>query len=137
VYLFDTDTLSFLLRPRPDEALRNRFAQTPLSERCTSAINVAELLYGAQRSPQADRRERLLVTIASLAQQLRILPFDREAAEQYARVRAELERQGSPLAMADLLIAAVALAQGHIVVTGNIAHFARIPDLIVENWITS
>ena len=64
-----------------------------------------------------------------------ILPFDELAAEAYARVRAELERQGSPLALADLMIASVALVHDLTVVTGNVSHFARVRGLAVENWL--
>ena len=64
-----------------------------------------------------------------------ILPFDTAAARIYAQLRADLERRGTPLADADLRIAAIALAHGFTVVTGNIRHFGRVPGLPVENWL--
>jgi tRNA(fMet)-specific endonuclease VapC len=64
-----------------------------------------------------------------------ILPFDDTAAGVYGALRAQLERQGTPLAEPDLRIAAVALANDLILVTGNVRHFARVPGLPIENWL--
>jgi predicted nucleic acid-binding protein len=36
----------------------------------------------------------------------------------------------------DLRIASIALSRGLVVVTGNVRHFSRVPDLRVENWLT-
>lgn len=66
---------------------------------------------------------------------LSVLPFDVAAAHRYGEVRAELERRGTPLGEADLRIGAIALTRGLTVVTGNVRHFQRIPDLSVENWL--
>ncbi len=49
--------------------------------------------------------------------------------------RAGMERRGTPLGEADLRIGAIALSRGLTVVTGNVRHFQRIPDLSVENWL--
>lgn len=64
-----------------------------------------------------------------------MLPFDRDAALVYGAIRADLERQGQGLPHADLQIAAVALSNGLLLVTGNVRHFARVPDLRIENWL--
>ncbi len=53
----------------------------------------------------------------------------------YARVRAYLETQGTPIGGNDLLIAAQALALDLTVVTANIREFSRVPNLKVENWL--
>ena len=96
--------------------------------------HAGELLYGAQRrGPQADD---LLDRIETrLLPELPVLPFDASAARRYGEVRAELERRGTPLGDADLRIAAIALARGLTVVTGNVRHFQRVPGLPVENWL--
>ena len=83
--------------------------------------------------PQADD---LLDRIETrLLPELPVLPFDASAARRYGEVRAELERRGTPLGDADLRIAAIALARGLTVVTGNVRHFQRVPGLPVENWL--
>jgi predicted nucleic acid-binding protein len=66
---------------------------------------------------------------------LRVLSFDTQAAYKYGQVRDELERNGVPIGDADLRIAAIALARGFTMVTGNTNHFRRVPGLPVENWL--
>ena len=132
MFLFDTDTLSRLLRRDPSPSLLIRLASVPPEEQFTTAITVGEMVYGAERS---SRREYLLKQFEDrLWPMVRILPFDRAAGEAYGRPRAELERAGTPLAEPDLRIAAIALTHDLIVVTGNTRHFSRVPGLHVENW---
>jgi tRNA(fMet)-specific endonuclease VapC len=66
---------------------------------------------------------------------LSVLPFDAEAARRYGEARAFLERQGTPVGDADLRIAAIGLARGLTLITGNVRHFERVPGLAVENWL--
>ncbi len=133
MFLFDTDTLSQMMRREPLPSLLVRMAALPSEEQFTSAITVGEMVFGAQRSP---RREYLLSQLEELLwPNLRILPFDHAAAETYGRIRAELERAGTPLAEPDLRIGAIALTRDLTVVTGNTRHFSRIPSLRVENWL--
>ncbi len=62
-------------------------------------------------------------------------PFHRLAAETYGRLRAGLERAGTPLSEPDLRSAAIALSRDRAAVTSNVRHFARVPGLQVENWL--
>lgn len=131
-YLFDTDTLSSLLRPRPDLAVARRLAAVPANEQFTSAITLAELFFGALRRERVD----LLDRIEALAEAIPVLPFDEVSARTFAELRAGLEHQGAPLAEADLRIAAIARTFSLVLVTGNERHLNRVPGLIVENWIS-
>lgn len=133
MFLFDTDTLSNVLRREPSSALLVRLAEVPPGEQFTTTITVGEMVYGANRSA---RREYLLKQFEErLWPTLRILPFDRQAAETYGALRAELERSGTPLAEPDLRIASIGLSHDLTVVTGNVRHFSRVPGLTIENWI--
>ena len=133
MYLFDTDTLSNVLRKEPSPALLVRLASVPLENQFTTTITVGEMVYGAHRS---SRRDDLLRQFDErLWPTMQILTFDRGAAETYGVLRAELERSGTPLAEPDLRIGAIALSHHLTVVTGNVRHFSRIPGLAVENWI--
>lgn len=134
-YVLDTDVLSNLLKRVPAKSLVAKLAQVPIAQQCTTSITVGELIYGASRAMArtADlltQIERILLT------DLTILPFDRDAARRYGTLRAELERQGTPLADADLRIAAITLANGFTLVTGNERHFQRVAGLPLENWLT-
>ena len=133
-YCFDTDVLSAVLRRDPPLALVRRLAQVPPTEQTTTAITVGELLYGAARrgSPALTRRVRKLLESA-----LSIVPFDRRAAEVYGELRAVLEREGRRLDEPDLRIAAIARSRELTLVTGNVRHFERVPELVVENWLAA
>ncbi len=134
MYLLDTNILSNLIRRVPSPALIARLAVTPSEQQFTSTITVGELIYGARKA--VDRQEYWIEQIEQrLLPNVHVLTFDQAAAYQYGALRAWLEQQGTPLADADMRIAAVALAQNLILVTGNVRHFQRVPNLRVENWL--
>lgn len=129
-YLFDTDAISELLRPRPVPGFVDWVAAIPRSEQFTSAITIGELFKGAYRSTERVRHlrnieERVLPAVT-------VLPYELSAARVFGRVRAELEARGEILPDADLQIAAIALHHDLEVVTGNLRHFERIPGLRVN-----
>ncbi len=134
MYLLDTDILSNLAKRTPSTALVAKLASVPREAQFTSSITLGEMVYGAYRLPEytslfLERLDRVLLP------NLSVLPFDVAAAHRYGEMRAELERRGTPLGEADLRIGAIALTRGLTVVTGNVRHFQRIPNLSVENWL--
>ncbi len=58
-----------------------------------------------------------------------------KAAAHYGAIRASLEKQGMPIGVNDLHIAAHARSEGLILVTNNAREFERVEALRVENWI--
>ena len=133
MYLFDTDILSQIAKKKRPEALMSRLARTPLLSQHTSAINAAEIYYGIFRT---EGRESLLRFFeGQIFPRLTILPFDRESALIYGRLKSVLEQKGRPRFEPDLQIAAIALQNRLTIVTGNIRHFSGIPGLKVENWL--
>ncbi len=104
------------------------------SEVVLCSVVKAELYYGVQRS------QHLMQTWTKLQQFLTLfvsLPFDDVAAEHYAKVRAHLALQGTPIGPNDLFIAAIALAHDTVLVTHNTREFARVQGLRLENWQSS
>ena len=96
------------------------------------AIVKSELLYGAEKYANRDRRQRLVMeTLAPF----RSVPFDDDAAIIYARVRHELEIAGQVIGPYDLQIAAICLLHGFTLVTANIGEFSRVTDLVIEDWL--
>ena len=63
-----------------------------------------------------------------------VLQWDRNAASEYGHLRAHLEAQGTPIGVLDTMIAAHALSLNATIVTNNVRHFERVPDLRLENW---
>jgi tRNA(fMet)-specific endonuclease VapC len=133
LYCFDTDIVSAVLRAQPPLRLVRRLAATPIAEQCTTAITAGELLYGVDKRGNPRLTELVREFVAGSVQ---VLPFDRRAAERYGPLRALLEREGRRLGEPDLRIASIALARDLTLVTANVRHFRRVPDLRVENWLS-
>jgi predicted nucleic acid-binding protein len=129
-YLFDTDAISEVLKPRPAAGYVRWLSAIPREEQFTSAVVVGELYKGAFRSSAAARHlenveKRVLPAVT-------VLSYDVAAARVYGQVRAHLESAGRPLADADLQIAATALVHDLEFVTGNVKHFKRVPGLRIS-----
>jgi len=140
MYLFDTDILSAVAKKRRPEGLMEKLAGLPRAAQFTSAVNVAEIHFGirlmeGRGEMKADRAEGLLRFFEEeIFARLTILPFDRESAVVYGRLKAALEQKGRPRFEPDLQIASIAVHHGLAIVTGNVRHFGGIPGLKVENW---
>ncbi len=129
-YLLDTNICIALLRGHA--AAVSRMVAIPPSACAVSSISVYELQTGVEKCQQPER-ERQKVDL--LLSSLRIVEFDRDAAEQSAVVRVQLERAGTPIGPYDLLLAGHALAQGMTFVTADVDEFSRVSGLTVVNWL--
>lgn len=132
MYCFDTDVLSAVLRRDPPLPLIRRLAQVPAQEQFTTSVTLGELLFGASKRGSAELAERVRGLVSRAAA---VLPFDASAADVYGPLRARLESEGRRLDEPDLQIASIALSRRLTLVTGNVRHFERVPDLPVENWL--
>lgn len=126
--ILDSDHCIAILRKRLD--LREHVP--PDEELATTAISVAELTHGAQRS---QRRDDNLARLEVLLSALAVLPFDESAARRFGRLKADLEAAGTPLDDMDLQIASIALENRLPLLTNNIKHFERIQGLELQNWL--
>jgi len=133
MYLFDTDIIANIFKKQPSPGLIAKLAKTPLRAQHISTITISEIVYGAWKSSQPRRHLENLEKI--LLPTVTILGFDSKAAYVCGRLRARLEQEGKPLALADLEIAAIAIAHDLVLVSGNTGHFSRIPGLALENWL--
>jgi tRNA(fMet)-specific endonuclease VapC len=95
------------------------------------SVVVGELLFGALRSRDVARN---LAQVRTFVSGLRSLPFDDRAADEYATIRANLAAKGTQIGPNDLLIAAIALANGLTLVTHNTAEFSRVVGLNLDDW---
>ncbi len=134
LYLLDTDHLSYLQERHP--RVLARLSLFRAGDRLfTSVVGVAELLKGIHLLP-AGRRQRELLELyhQTLQRMAAILPISRSAAERFAAIDASLRRKGRPIPVNDVWVAAAALVEGAILVTGD-AHFTHIDQLKTENWV--
>ena len=133
MFLFDTDIITNIVKPRPSLNLLRRLEKISKNQQYVSTITIAEIVYGAEKSQRPDFHLNQLETI--LLPAVNIISFDAKAAYVCGRIRAELEKRGTPLDLADLEIAAIAIAKNLILVTNNVRHFERVPLLRYENWL--
>ena len=127
--MLDTNICVQVIRDRPPD-LRQRFKDAA-DQLCISAITLAELLHGAEKSARVAQN---LAAVEQFAARLEVLPFAEAAAAQFGQLRAELERDGRPAGAYDMLIGAHARSLGLILVTNNRREFDRMSGLRVESW---
>jgi len=77
---------------------------------------------------------RTLANQQVFLQSYQSLPFNDKEAEFYGKIKADLERLGSPIGPNDVLIASIALANNLILVTHNTREFSRVAGLSIEDW---
>ena len=133
MFLFDTDTLTNIVKPQPSKKLLNRLQKIPKSKQYVSTVTIFEIVYGAEKSLRPEFHLKNLETL--LLPAVNIVGFDTKAAYVSGRIRATLEKQGTPLDLADLEIASIAIANDMILITNNVRHFKRVPKLKYENWL--
>jgi tRNA(fMet)-specific endonuclease VapC len=130
-FLLDTNILSAHLR-RPS-GLAHRFFQYS-GRLYTSTVALAELFVWAHNRPDPTK---VLTTIDELVfQEVSLLEYDRDCANEFGRVRIQLRRSGIEVPSVDLMIASVALVYDLTFVTHNTADFQRVPGLRLDDWLT-
>ena len=85
---------------------------------CISEVTVAELLFGAERSNNVERNLQL---VTDFCQDIKVIPLS-SALCCYARSKAALYSQGTPIEDLDLFIGCTAVANQMIMVTENKKH---------------
>ncbi len=131
-YMLDTDISSYIIKKRPP-LIGARLAKVSVSDICISVVTKAELLYGVARSSNKRVNRRAVDEFLAF---VRVLPWDDEAAEHYAEIRAALEAAGAPIGNLDTMIAAHARSCRITVVTNNERHFRKVPGLRADNWLS-
>ena len=128
-YLLDTNIVIYVIKRRPPQALAIFNQQA--GRMAISAITLAELQHGAEKSSVPATN---LAVVEDFCSRLEVLPYAAKAAQHYGSIRAALEKQGQPIGVNDLHIAAHARSEGLTLVTNNLREFERVPALQLENW---
>lgn len=126
-FLFDTNALSEAFRRRPNPGFVRWLGELSPDRQFTSSVVVAELYVAAYRASGSEKwlrriREAILPVV-------KVIHFDLDCAHVCGRIQAGLLDRGVPIESADVLIAATALRYRLALVTANVRHFDRIPDL--------
>lgn len=132
-YLLDTDTASRLMRAdRSTVTAMRRSGATAIG---ISTVTMAELIYGARLRPEAPA---VMAAVRAFLSRVTVHPWDPDAAEFHATVRATAKAQGRSAGTFDLMIAAHARALGAKLVTSDkaIANLG-VEGLQVVSWAKS
>lgn len=130
MYMLDTNILIYAIKHKPPKVFERLKAH--LSDGlCISAITLAEMEHGVQKSAFPAKNEAALLQFLTI---LDVLPFDDRAAVEYGSICAGLQKQGTPIGTMDMLIAGHARAESLTLVTNNVREFQRVPGLAIENW---
>jgi tRNA(fMet)-specific endonuclease VapC len=129
-YLLDTNICVFVIRQKSPLVLQ-RLRQHAADDVGISTVTLSELRYGADKSHDPTKNH---VALNAFFAPLEIIDFDAKAADQYGKVRADLENRGVPIGPLDTMIAAHALSLGITLVTNNISEFSRVSGLTFEDW---
>ena len=129
LYMLDTNTVSHIIKRQPQAI--GRLLEVPMHSVCISAITAGELAFGLANRPQA---VALQAAVQEFLRRVEVMPWDDAVAQSYGTLRAELNKNGTPLAALDLQIAAHALHLKAILVSNDKA-FAQVGLLLVEDWV--
>ncbi|CAH1667124.1 PIN domain-containing protein [Chelatococcus asaccharovorans] len=134
-YLLDTSIIGNATGPSPSQSLLAWLADQDDDDLYITSLTVAEIRRGILETPAGKQRNDLGDWLSGPEgpQTLfagRILPFDEAAALIWARMMADAKASGQPSSALATIIAAVAEANGCIVVTDNPKGF---PDVEVIN----
>ena len=134
-YVLDTNAVSALMKgePRVVEKLR----ALDKSDAAVPQPVIAEIAYGIERLPRSKRRAALEERFELVRTELPRVEWTDAVSESFGTIKAALERKGARIEDFDAAIAAHALALEAVLVTANLDHMVRIPNLRVEDWTKS
>lgn len=129
-YMLDTNICIYVIKHKPEKVFQ-KLQEVDPSDVCISSVTYAELVHGVEKSAAVDKN-RLALSI--FLANIEILDFDVNAAEGYGKIRADLEKNGTPIGPLDMMIAGHARSLDYTVVTNNVKEFKRVSGLKIENW---
>ena len=130
-YMLDTNICIYILKKKPESVLKRLLELKP-SDVCMSSVTYSELVYGVEKSASVEKNR---MALAILLAKIEIVSFDVYAANCYGKIRADLEKKGTPIGPLDTMIAAHALSLGCTIVTNNVREFSRVDQLCVADWV--
>ena len=128
--MLDTNICIYAIKHKPEQVFMRLQEHDPI-DICISSVTYAELVHGVEKSKAIEKNR---VALALLLANIEIMNFDSLAAECYGKIRADLEKAGTPIGPLDMMIAGHAKALGYTVVTNNTKEFERVRGLKLENW---
>ena len=135
--LLDTNVVSELMRPIPNEQVQQWVSRQVIDTLFLSAITLAEIYFGLMVLPDGQKKQSLYDAFDRLILPVfsgRILPFDAQIAMSYAEIRAHARQKGFAIATADGYIAAIAKFHKLTVATRDVSPFEYAGLSVINPW---
>jgi len=129
MYLLDTNTIIYHFKGLGQ--VSSHLANVSVNELLLPSLVIFELRVGVAKAGFPEKRVNQLEKFINAIHEV---PFGKQEAEYAALVRAQLERQGTPIGCIDVLIAGMALTHQAILVTHNVTEFSRVDKLNLIDW---
>ena len=136
-FLLDTNCISELIRPRPEQRVLDWMDAADESLLYLSVLTVGEIRKGLAELAQSKRRTQLETWLEVDLQARfsgRILPIDGPVADRWGQLAGDAKRQGKTLAVIDGLLAASALQHNLTVVSRNTSDFLHTRVSVLNPW---
>lgn len=136
-YLLDTCVISELVKPSPNANVIDWINNTPSERLYLSVITIGEIRKGLTKLPDSKRKDLLANWLNSLLEDYdnRIYPINLTVAENWGIIQGKAEKQGTPMASIDSLIAATAYTYNLVLVTRNVRDFEASSLPIHNPWV--
>lgn len=133
MYLLDTNILSELVKKKPNGYLMARLSTLPVHTLYTSTICLMELRYGS--ALRDDFESFWTKIVEQIVSQIQIVPLGPKEGLIAGDLLARLRKKGQTIGLEDILISATAISHDLVLVSGNVRHFSKIEECVVENWL--
>ncbi len=137
--LLDTNVVSEAMKPEPDPAVRDWLDEQAAETLYLSSVTIAELLFGIGSLPKGKRRDRLATAVDGVLALFegRLLPFDTDAARNYADLAVKARAAGKGFPAPDGYIAAIAAAHGFAVASRDTSAFNAAGLAVIDPWVAA
>jgi len=135
--ILDTNVISALMRPAPDDDVIRWLNSQPRPSIWTTSVTIFEIEFGLRTMPAGRRQASMAASFQSWLQNIiqeRIANYDNAAAVCAAELAAVRQIRGRPGELRDTMIAGIVLASHATLATRNVKHFADIAKSVVNPW---
>ena len=136
VYLLDTNVISELIKPNPNNAILQHLSEN--NDFCAICSTVwQESIYGYERMPDGKRKNKVGIYLEKIKSNYDIIPYDSFASQICGELQAACEKKGKPIPRFDSQIAATAIANGMVLITHNVEDYQTLMEnstLKIEDW---
>ena len=133
--ILDTNVVSEIMRPKPDERVTRWLDQQPRTSIWTTSVRFLRFALAWRRCRwESGDSHGLLRAVARRGCEQRIASYDETAARHAAELAADRRRRGRPVELRDTMIAGIVLASHAKLATRNVKHFDDIASSVVNPW---